>query len=434
MSTNQIPNFDKMIIPTLDILFENKKEMKIVDIDEKLLEIMQLDKSVCMKKHLNTKQSEFSYRAAWARTYLKKYGVIDNPERSIWKVNDIYNGEKLKSKDIVNAVRENRRFISINNKKKQFSVDNNNESNIKILSEKYRKKRIALFLGAGVSITANMPSWDELVARFLIERFHETKQDLDEDTLQKLIQFEKFNRENSLISQTRFIKQNIPPEKYIEMLMHALYQNEKNIHLDSPLLNSLVQFIWNKNEIYVRKIITFNFDNILERKLKNYGIYYKTYTNHTEDIDTRPVYIYHVHGFLDSESDLDGINIDDIVFSEEQYHNIYNDPYHWSNMTQVNTLRENTCLFIGCSLSDPNMRRLLDIAKSDSEIKHYAIMKKETIKIPVKISEDDSSYQIYKDFHIENRNDYFNSLGLNIIWVDKFEEIPGIINQIIDKI
>ena len=59
---------------------------------------------------------------------------------------------------------------------------------------------------------------------------------------------------------------------------------------------------------------------------------------------------------------------------------MYNDVYNWSNIKQINALREKNCLFIGCSLSDPNMRRLLDIAYDKSEAKHYAILKKEDIK------------------------------------------------------
>lgn len=71
-----------------------------------------------------------------------------------------------------------------------------------------------------------------------------------------------------------------------------------------------------------------------------------------------------------------------VVFSEEQYHNMYKDIYNWSNIKQIDILQENTCLFVGCSLSDPNTRRLLDIAYKEGETRHYAIMKKEEIKLP----------------------------------------------------
>lgn len=426
----KIPNFDQMIIPTLEILYQCQTEMRIEEIDEQIIKKMGLGYSIHEKKHLDTHQSEFSYRAAWARTYLKKYGVIDNPERSIWKINDLYRGEKLEANDIVSAVRENRKFIPKIEIANHFDVKSHNEKLLKSLSKKYNKRKISLFLGAGVSMASHMPSWDTLVARFLVNRFREENKEIDDEVAKKLIELEKMNRENSLISQTRFIKQNMTLEKYFEILTDALYQEKDIIDLDVPLLNSLIKMIRNRNNIYIKKIVTFNFDNIIERKLEEKDVYFKTCADHIEDIDRDAVYIYHVHGFLDSELKPDEINEKEIIFSEEEYHKMYNNPYHWSNMIQVNALRENTCLFIGCSLSDPNMRRLLDVAKEENEIKHYAILKKEDIKCPDGMSVTDSAYKIYNEFYLSNKNDYFNSLGIHVIWVEDYNDIPKIIEQI----
>jgi len=426
---SKVPSFSAMIQPTLEILNLNKQEMHIKEINDQLFSRMGLDKLILNNMHKDTNQSEFEYRAGWARTYLKKYGVLINPDRGIWKVCDTYNDETINADDIVNAVRNGRIYESTNKTKISFDITLNNEKLINELSKKYEKNKLALFLGAGVSISANLPSWETLVARFLVSRFkEESEEDIDEEILNELVELERVNRESSLISQTRFIKQNIEPEKYLELLTESLYLDADRIDLDSTLLNSLIKLIRYRNVIKIKKIVSFNFDNVLEKKFKQSDIYYKSCTGFKEEIDKEAVCIYHVHGFLPPELKPDEINYEDIIFSEEQYHALYNDSYNWSNIVQVSILRENTC---SCSLTDPNMRRLLDIANKGNVIKQYAILKKEEIELPKGNSINSDSYKLYQNFHIQNRNSYFNSLGIHVIWIDDFNDIPTIISKIV---
>lgn len=378
------------------------------------------------------RQPEILYRAAWARTYLKKYGLLDNPARAVWKINDAYNGEKINRHEVVIAVRNNKVYEQKESVLQSFDIASNNEKLIKQLAKEYHKNNVSLFLGAGVSMAAHMPSWDELIAQFLIRRFQsDLKNKMSDHVLQELVQMEKVNRENSMLSQTRFIKQNMEPEKYIELLMEALYKNIDAVNIHNPLFQSLMRLIWNDNHIFIKNIITLNFDDLIETKLDDKGIVFHQYADTNNKFSKNCIHICHVHGLLAHDAKPDEIHIDDIIFSEEQYHKMYNDPFHWSNMKQVITLRENTCLFIGCSLTDPNMRRLLDIAQNESVFKHYAIMKKEEIKIPLHNDIHAKASRIYKDFYIQNRTSYFKSLGVHIIWVDDYDEIPTVLETII---
>src|SRR5690606_21315200 len=88
--------------------------------------------------------------------------------------------------------------------------------------------------------------------------------------------------------------------------------------------------------------------------------------------------IYHVHGFLPRDrSGYDGLEKSTLVFSEEGYHELFTDPYHWSNLVQLNLLRETRVLMIGLSLTDPNLRRLLEIAgRRNGPGRHYAFLRR----------------------------------------------------------
>lgn len=425
-------DFKLLIEPTFQILKESEEGLEIKEIEEKLIEKMQISQEVLAQKHKDSKQSEFAYRAGWARTYLKKYGVIQNPERGFWKINDTYNGEEIRADVVVSDVMEKRSYKAsekIEEKEQEIDITADNQRYMEELKEHYKRHRLALFLGAGVSMAANMPSWDALIFKFLLERFQEeNKSGLTESIIQDLQKIAKENQEGSPLMQTRFARQNMSPEKYLELLMGAIYQSEENI--DNELFESLVRLIRQKNAIYIKDIITFNFDDLLEKKLIQKDIYYKSYSGISSDKNENSVNIYHVHGYLEREVSPDEIDIDNIVFSEEQYHKMYTDIYNWSNLQQINTLREKTCVFIGCSLNDPNTRRLLDIVYKEGETKHYAIMKKEEIKVPNGIEAGCEAYKYYQTFYMQNRNAYYNSLGIYVIWVDDYAEIPKILKKI----
>lgn len=102
------------------------------------------------------------------------------------------------------------------------------------------------------------------------------------------------------------------PEKYLELLMEAIYQSEENI--DNELFESLVRLIRQKNAIYIKDIITFNFDDLLEKKLIQKDIYYKSYSGISSDKNENSVNIYHVHGYLEREVSPDEIDIDNIMY------------------------------------------------------------------------------------------------------------------------
>jgi hypothetical protein len=91
--------------------------------------------------------------------------------------------------------------------------------------------------------------------------------------------------------------------------------------------------------------------------------------------------IYHVHGFLPARfpwtpypkgtSSLP----EEIVLTEDQYHRQAADPFSWSNLVQLQAAADSVGMTIGLSMTDPNMRRILDIsAKSATRPEIYALI------------------------------------------------------------
>ncbi|MHB9925927.1 SIR2 family protein [Clostridium botulinum] len=324
-----------------------------------------------------------------------------------------------------------------------YALKQENDSWKKIREERltelkniYRRDELVLFLGAGVSKEAGISEWNELTSDLLvlmIKDILEKKEiEISETETQFILEkMKKLNNQSPLL-QAAFIKAALG-EKFEENITELLYKNIMN-NGESKLLSSISKLCLPKrNGVGVQAVVTYNFDDLLEHNFNRYNIEYQSLYNELDYATADKLGVYHVHEFLprtpnEYEQLAEGL----LIFSEDGYHSLYNDPYSWANITQLNFLRENTTLMIGLSLTDPNLRRLLSISNKKNKLKkHYAIMKKEDF---IKNSNDiEIKERILSSFNIINtdlQEKFFEQLGIDVIWIENYDELPGIIENI----
>ncbi len=106
---SRIPSYDQLMQPVFQTLKDLGGSGSIEEIDEKAVEILGLSEEVANQPHNPEKssQSEMQYRLAWARTYLKKYGLIENSSRGVWAIApDKRHIETIDSQEIVRVVQQ----------------------------------------------------------------------------------------------------------------------------------------------------------------------------------------------------------------------------------------------------------------------------------------------------------------------------------------
>ncbi|EHQ53759.1 restriction endonuclease Mrr [Ectothiorhodospira sp. PHS-1] len=104
-----MPTFDALMNPLLEALFELGGSGSIDEIYEKLIEMQNIDDDLASVPHNPEKSNltEIGYRMAWARTYLKKYGFLENSTRGVWALTPLAREKrKVNPKDVVKKVRE----------------------------------------------------------------------------------------------------------------------------------------------------------------------------------------------------------------------------------------------------------------------------------------------------------------------------------------
>lgn len=103
---SRIPRYNKLIMPAFTALKELGGSGTNDEILNQVIKDLNIPDEVADITHMGkVNQSELSYQLAWARTYLSKYGVIQNSARSVWSITPDFVGlDVLDEKEIVALV------------------------------------------------------------------------------------------------------------------------------------------------------------------------------------------------------------------------------------------------------------------------------------------------------------------------------------------
>lgn len=305
------------------------------------------------------------------------------------------------------------------------------EEKITLLKDALIDNQLTLVCGAGVSRDSSIPDWNDLLVNILNEAFFNDGSNVPRSKILAEDLLSLMPQSNLILGKyLRLVLKN-DFEKVVQKHLYSYYNQDRdfestmmvqgheiiNYALETNMMKAIVELARPKRRgKRLESIITFNFDDLIECALSKHNIEYCSIWKEGQiyGIDALP--IFHVHGFLPNQREIDSPNL---VFSEEAYHSQFIDPYSWSNLIQLNTFSTNICLFVGLSLSDPNLRRLLDISwRRNQRCKHYIIMR----KAPQKSRTDEIATMLFEQDA--------NSLGLNVIWCSDFSEIPSILSSI----
>lgn len=370
----------------------------------------------------------------WGRERVSEIVNLDNKYASL-------TSKKLFSIRIKNALSQNKNEWK---DKREYILSE--------LKSFYHKGQFSLFLGAGVSSSAGMPDWDTLLNSLFVSYLSielESSPTWSEDEIKELVErLSHFDERSALVSarylRKGFLKSVTEDKRFRDEITKSLYAlRNKNKSIDSDLIKQIsLMCMPRRTGAKVQSVYTYNFDDLVERKLKELSIAHKSIYSGTGNHLPEELPVYHVHGFLPEDTDeYDNVQNSTLVFAEEGYHQVYSDPYHWSNLVQLNGLQGNTCLMVGLSMADPNLRRLLDISARNTErTSHFAFMKRITDESFCYDTDKDGkkhkaisnikSGSVFLQHHHALNEELMKELGVKVIWYEKYEEIPEMLGSI----
>ena len=155
------PTFDRLMNPLLRALEALGGSGSVEEIYDKVVELEALSDEVLSHLHdsENSTNTEVWYRLAWARTYLKKFGLVDNSTRGVWSLT-------AKAKDVSQVdPQEVVRFVRAQDKKAAGSKPDQPELADDISEEEAWKRKLHAILTRKLSPAA----FERLVQRVLRE-------------------------------------------------------------------------------------------------------------------------------------------------------------------------------------------------------------------------------------------------------------------------
>jgi len=317
----------------------------------------------------------------------------------------------------------------------------------KLLAKLYRERGVALILGAGVSTGCNLPGWADLLRRVAASCWGPPGGAIVDDLVKSGM---------SLPTIAGLLEAERPSgTKFPELLRQALYRDfpfdgilksaaERRRLVDlvqgtgSSAGNTTMRaaaafcaikqsdaFVANPG---VHAVITSNVDSVLRTyvRARYDGWLLRTIESAKHNRRSGRIPTYYMHGFLHFNSDPDKAEEEQVptVFTEAEYFDFFNRPHSVFNYTFLYTLREVNCVFVGMSMTDQNIRRLLHYSVAERRgagsadprrtgLRHFALLPRS--RSPKNDKLTDLSLRL---------------LGTRVLWIDSFDEIPDRLGKV----
>lgn len=259
-------------------------------------------------------------------------------------------------------------------------------SNFLALARVLGGRACTLVAGAGVSTSAGLPTWLNLlknIATIYFTHWEVTKQNsqwpvspprnisiaLWEDFLwppEAQTLADKLIAGYDPVTVAEMIISQVTESNRQYLVRKALYGTAIN-RQPSTLMASLADLTADKR---VKTVLSYNYDDLLERALRERAIPVSPVWAATMVPAIESVPIFYPHGYLKEA----GGPLVPIILAEGDYHAYATDGYSWRNLVQLRQFSTSTCLFVGCSLTDPQVRRLLWVANRCGGEDHYAFL------------------------------------------------------------
>jgi restriction system protein len=116
-----VPKYDELFNPLLQALRELGGSASVAELEDRVASLLKLSEEDIATLHKGIR-TRLSYNLAWARTYLKKFGLLDNSSRGVWSLTP--KGQQTDRVDLG----EVKRFVVARDREERLAADDESEN------------------------------------------------------------------------------------------------------------------------------------------------------------------------------------------------------------------------------------------------------------------------------------------------------------------
>lgn len=210
---------------------------------------------------------------------------------------------------------------------------------------------MTLVVGAGVSAEARLPTWNELVVSLLKDAAQRLAPQLSGEDTDHWIDWVMAT--DGLLGAGTIV-QNLLANDFLGILKQHLYRDSGPKPLPGPIAHQIARLLVSTSGS--TEVITTNYDDLVESALRSRGIpqsEIRAYVTRKKPNSDDAYVVRHLHGIL-----TDSQHRGTVVLSDADYYRMQA-PNRWQEQHMQDRLENRSCLFMGTSLSDPNLLRYL---------------------------------------------------------------------------
>jgi len=273
--------------------------------------------------------------------------------------------------------------------------------------------RITVVVGAGASIEAGLPSWQQLIERLLLRAARTRFADADAEDRDLWIK-ETLSQDGLLGAGA--VVEALSREQLQAWLVDELFGGlAADDFAPGPISRQVAQLRQRLGERLT--IVTSNYDDLLEQALRESGYAakdVKSYIRQRTAVPAGAVPVTHLHGYA-GRDETKGT----LVLSEEHYHRMQRGS-SWQEEFMSERLLNSNCLFVGSSLTDPNLIRYLYGYRGERPHAALFVRQAESARLRprVQAAREEATAQRWR------------RCGVDAVFVDHFADIAQILHEI----